>query len=213
MAMLSQQTALAQGGMTEAATSPALSVSENGQQVEFDFNVVNNTAFTMYLDWAAVTIVAGPPDTSDTAFWPTFVVWAPSIAAGVTQPFDVVFSVTPYDGPGENDYGVSGITFGSEWNGSVGTLGPGGNGGAGVIADPNTLNTLLNLFANPAGPFPAPGNPLDAGGQVLPPVVNTLVVNDPDASSTFILLGLGTLSLLAYDWRRRMARFLKSIRT
>jgi hypothetical protein len=41
---------------------------------------------------------------------------------------------------------------------------------------------------------------------VLTPVFNGLVVNDPDTGSTLILLGLGTLSVLAYDWRRRMAK-------
>ena len=202
----------ARATMIEQPCYQVTSVPELGQQVQLDFNVINDNDFSVILDYALVTVYNTAGDPSDYANYPSFVTWFPIIAADSTQSFVISFTVsTPSPGDTDMDTGINSVTFATEWSPLVGTpllafATP--QFGLVVIDNDNNLIPTANYAAGVAGLLNGivPTSPIDVGGQSAETWARINVYDTPDGVSTLALLDISTLSLLACDWRRRTAK-------
>jgi hypothetical protein len=198
-------------GVTVTPIYQVQGVPEEGQQVTFDYTILNSNPFPVILDYAFASIYPGLPDPTDTGNDPRLTVWYPVIAADSTSNW--VLSITVSNGgpctPTDCDYGVNPVTFSTEWSPLVGT--------AAVV--PTPFNSYVVFIDNDLNLVPSanygngvndllggvvPSSPIDVGGQQVT-VLGALDVYDTPEPGSLYLLGSG-LPGLAGVMRRKLCR-------
>jgi hypothetical protein len=199
--------------------------------VSLPFTVTNNTGVTLILDYAMWTVKAGPPDTSDRAFFSSLAGAPTYLYNGQTGVFDFIL-YSPGDPtctPTDCDFGVNPVTFSVEMSPGVpGTLPP-----TPIISSANNpvvwvtfvspwsgnwngaaFNDLLNGQDPQLDPnLQPPASDLLYSNGILglstvdgsTHAVGSVTVYDAPEPSSALMLGTA-LALLGCVWRRRHPR-------
>jgi len=221
--------ALATGGLCVTPPAP-VSVIEGTNDIPLTWLVTNNTAGTLYLDYALWKITYESGDGTDTIVWPDVDGLVTPLAAGQTGAYTVSpYSPGPPD-PDNNDNGIWDVNFTIEMSPTQEGLlitSPIIVGGCGfwapTIGTPNPANLgVLNDLVNCNDPAQDPANintPLFPGGiiglsavtdadeniQGTEPIGVDVTVNDVPEPGTLLLLGSGMLGLAGVV-RRKLSR-------